>query len=182
MAKSTITKTVSILGAAAAICASLAAPASAQPRTAAAPSDTGSAITTSGAKPSTAYQRQHPAPTQGRKAGPASPTAKWELDGYCDAYGNYGELCLYYTGFSSSLADFYYSDGNLGDNRFVSPGAGQGQVVANNSESAWNRDLVYGWTVYTGAHRTGTPGYIAPGEWGRFTSTFINNVESIYLT
>lgn len=182
MHTSTVARTLGVLGTAAAMVASLALPASAKPGAPAPSAGNGTAIGSSGAAPTTAYQRRNAATPQDRKAAPKGPTARYSQDGYCDAYGNYGELCLYWTDFSSAMADFYWSDGNLFDNVFLSPGAGQGQIVANNSESAWNRDLVYGWTVYTGVYGTGSGGYIPPGGYGWFNATFFNNVESIYLT
>jgi hypothetical protein len=56
------------------------------------------------------------------------------------------EVCFYYhTNRQGSVADFHAdlpSDSNLSDNKFISPGAGQGQTVDNNAQSVcnWNPD------------------------------------------
>ncbi|WP_255355759.1 peptidase inhibitor family I36 protein [Frankia sp. CpI1-P] len=90
-----------------------------------------------------------------------------------------GDLCLwYFRNYGGSHADFFFSDNNLNNNTFSSPGAGQGARVGNNSESAWNYDQHLTARVYTGVNSTGTWGTIAPSSGGNFTSTFINNVES----
>ncbi|ABW11798.1 conserved hypothetical protein [Parafrankia sp. EAN1pec] len=102
------------------------------------------------------------------------------LDGACNLYSNGdGDLCLwYFQNYSGSHADFFFSDSNLNNNQFNSPGAGQGSWVGNNSESVWNYDRHLTARVYTGVNYTGTNGTIAPNSGGNFTSTFRNNVES----
>lgn len=109
-----------------------------------------------------------------------SVSARYVGDGLCDAYGYYGELCLYYLrDYRGSRSDFYLRDPSLWNNWFIAAGSGQGQVVANNSESFWNRDRVRSWWVYTGANYTGVRGLVRPGQYGNFSSTFINNVDSV---
>ncbi|MCK9895321.1 peptidase inhibitor family I36 protein [Frankia sp. AgB32] len=104
------------------------------------------------------------------------------LDGVCNTYSSgYGDLCLWYLqNYTGSHADFYFGDGNLNDNYFNSPGAGQGQRVGNNSESDWNYDRHLTARVFTGVNYTGVAGDIAPYTGGNFNSTFRNNVESFY--
>jgi len=102
------------------------------------------------------------------------------LDGTCNVYSNGdGDLCLWYLrNFVGSRADFFWADSNLNDNRFITPGAGQGQIVGNNSESAWNYDRHLTAQVWTGINNTGTAGIISPNSGGNFVVPFINNVES----
>jgi hypothetical protein len=102
-----------------------------------------------------------------------------QLDGVC----NTGDLCFwYYSGFQGSSVDFYWGEDTLWDNVFLSPGAGQGAVVANNAESAWNYDS--SWTAWTctGTYQTGYCGYILPNSGGNFLPTYFNNVESTHWT
>ncbi|EIV96583.1 peptidase inhibitor family I36 protein [Frankia sp. QA3] len=102
------------------------------------------------------------------------------LDGACNLYSNGdGDLCLwYFQNYGGSHADFFFADNNLNNNTFSSPGFGQGALVGNNSESAWNYDQRLTARVYTGVNSTGTWGIVAPSSGGNFNSTFINNVES----
>jgi hypothetical protein len=100
-----------------------------------------------------------------------------------DGVVDVGDLGLYY--FSSnlgygSLYDTSHNDNWLFDNHFISGGAGQGQVVANNAEFAWNRDPHTTVIVCTGYNYTGSCGVIGPNVYGNFTSTYSNKVESIY--
>jgi hypothetical protein len=114
---------------------------------------------------------------------PAPEVSTSHLDGTCNYYSNYtGDLCLwYYQSFYGSKADFYYADSNLWNNYFVTPGAGQGRVVANNAESDFNYDRTYTAWVCQGINYTGTCGYIPPWTGGNFVyPTFKNNVESFY--
>ncbi|CAJ63670.1 hypothetical protein; putative signal peptide [Frankia alni ACN14a] len=131
-----------------------------------------------------------PAPTSSSGFAAAAATTKagrnshgisaQHLDGACNLYSNGdGDLCLWYLqSYGGSHADFFYSDNDLNNNTFSSPGAGQGARVGNNSESAWNYDQHLTARVYTGVNSTGTAGTIAPSSGGNFTPTFINNVES----
>jgi hypothetical protein len=104
------------------------------------------------------------------------------LDGVCNTYSSgYGDLCLWYLqNYTGSRADFYWADGNLNDNTFITPGAGQGQRVGNNAESDWNYDHILTARVFTGVNYTGVAGDIPPNTGGNFNSTFRNNVESFY--
>lgn len=73
-------------------------------------------------------------------------------DGVCDP----GEMCLYWdSNLGGSLYDTYWSVADFGDARFISPGAGQGQLVKNNTASATNRHTgdarVFYNESYTGA-------------------------------
>ncbi|MCM3922513.1 peptidase inhibitor family I36 protein [Frankia sp. AiPs1] len=106
------------------------------------------------------------------------------VDGLCNLYSNGdGDLCLWYlSNFGGSHADFFFADSNLNDNRFNSPGAGQGAIVGNNSESAWNYDRHLTARVYNGVNYTGPSGTISPSSGGNFTPTFANNVESFQWT
>jgi hypothetical protein len=153
------------------------APASAAPST---NSAADSAVTHTSAKTAAPAPNSHPAPS-GSKLGTANGSGgarTQHLDGFC----NVGDLCLwYFSGFQGSTVDFFWADDDLWDNVFLSPGAGQGSVVANNAESAWNYDSVLtAWTC-TGTFQTGDCGFILPNSGGDFTSpTFSNNVESIH--
>jgi hypothetical protein len=54
-----------------------------------------------------------------------------------------GDLGLWYYDSSHGYGSFYdtsHNDTWLFNNHFISSGAGQGSLVANNSEFAWNRD------------------------------------------
>ncbi len=106
-------------------------------------------------------------------------TVNASQDGVVDV----GDLGLWY--FDSahgygSLYDTSHNDNWLFDNHFISSGAGRGSVVANNSEFAWNRDPHTTVIVCTGYNYTGSCGTIAPNTSGNFTSTYSNNVESVY--
>lgn len=97
------------------------------------------------------------------------------LDGQCDP----GDLCLWYGAFEGSVADFYNSDGDLNDNVFLSPGAGQGTVVANNSESARNYDS--SWTAWlcTGTSGQGMCVAVRPNHSVLLSGDIQDGVESI---
>jgi hypothetical protein len=88
---------------------------------------------------------------------------------YFDSYHGYG-----------SFYDTAHNDNWLFDNHFISSGAGQGSLVANNSEFAWNRDPHTTVIVCTGYNYTGSCGTIGPNAYGNFTSTYRDNVESVY--
>jgi Peptidase inhibitor family I36 len=109
-----------------------------------------------------------------------SVTPDADQDGACNTYGNGdGDFCYWFsTNFVGSMSDFFFSDANLGNNIFLTPGLGLGQVVANDSESALNADSNLAVIVFTGANFSGTAGFINPRQFGNFNSTFTNNVES----
>jgi hypothetical protein len=104
-------------------------------------------------------------------------------DGVCHQYSNgFGDLCLwYFQDFGGSLIDLFVQDCNLSDDTFITSGAGQGQTVANNSESDWNYDLVHTARIWTGANCTGTWGDVAPGTGGNLNPIFRNNIEGFYF-
>jgi hypothetical protein len=101
-------------------------------------------------------------------------------DGACNSLANGdGDFCYWFsTNFVGSLSDFFFSDSNLGNNTYLTPGLGLGQVVANSSESALNADSNLSVLVFTGANFSGTSGLVRPRTFGNFNSTFTNNVES----
>src|SRR6266498_2108884 len=110
--------------------------------------------------------------------GSVSPLAN--QDGACNSLSNGdGDFCYWFsTNFVGSLSDFFFSDANLGNNIFLTPGLGLGQPVANNSESALNADSFLSVLVFTGANFSGTAGIVQPRQFGNFNATFVNNVES----
>jgi hypothetical protein len=100
-------------------------------------------------------------------------------DGGCDV----GDVCLYY--FNSSLSfgsgyDTAHNDPNLFNNHFISPGAGQGQVVGNNAEAVWNRDPRTTVYVCTGLSSQGTCGFVPPNTLYNLFPTFSNHVQSLF--
>jgi hypothetical protein len=110
---------------------------------------------------------------------PGMAMANASQDGSVDV----GDLGLWY--YDSSLGygsayDTAHNDNWLFNNHFISSGAGHVAVVANNSEFAWNRDPHTTVIVCTGYNYTGTCGTIAPNTYGNLTSTYRNNVESVY--
>jgi len=114
-------------------------------------------------------------------AGPSQTGPRAHQDGACDLKpdGN-GDFCLYgRANRNASYSDFYDADDNLWDNYFLSPGEGQGVVVADQSESYWNRDQRCGLWVYTETQYSGDGMYIPPRWHGNFNATFVNNVESL---
>jgi hypothetical protein len=114
--------------------------------------------------------------TSGRR-GMVRPNAS--QDGSVDV----GDLGLWYYDSSHGYGSFYdtaHNDNWLFNNHFISSGAGQGSVVANNSEYAWNRDPHTTVIVCTGYNYTGSCGTIAPNGYGNLTSTYRDNVESVY--
>ncbi|HEY5785269.1 MAG TPA: hypothetical protein VIT65_10870 [Microlunatus sp.] len=115
-----------------------------------------------------------------RKAGTGSVTAAVTRN--CYAYSNgTGDLCLwYYQNYTGSRGGSYGSDANLSDNYFASTGSGQNQSMTNNSESTFNYDYIYTSVVWTNNNYTGTSGTLAPRAGGNWTSTYKNNVQSLY--
>lgn len=94
-----------------------------------------------------------------------------------------GDLGLWYYDSSHGYGSAYdtaHNDNWLFNNHFISAGAGQGAVVANNAEYAWNRDPHTTVIVCTGYNYTGSCGTIAPNGYGNLTATYRDNVESIY--
>jgi hypothetical protein len=93
-------------------------------------------------------------------------------NGVCEV----GEPCLYYlTDYRGYIFDLYFSDGDFRNDVFP----GTNIRADNNTESFWNRDT-YTWYVYTGYYRGGYRGYISPGDYDNFNSTFFNTVSSAY--
>jgi len=172
-----IARTVAVIAAAVTVSGSLAFAQAAQAAPADARGQSAVSSTRTAAAPTSAQGTQGTAP--GAKTGGASVN---HLDGYCHLYANgTGDVCLYYlSNFVGSLADFYSNDSNLWNNYFLSPGAGQGSVVANNAESVWNRDLIYTAYLCVGTNYTAPCGWVAPGAYGNLNSTYKNNVESLY--
>jgi hypothetical protein len=156
------------------------------PAGAAPPDGSDPAVAASGSKVPAPVTGQ-PAPA-GSKLGTTGQTAAnalpMHLDGSCNAYtSGTGDLCLwYFSGYGGSRVDFYYSDSNLWTNVFLSAGSGQGAVVANNSESAYNYDSIYTAWVCTSTSYNGSCGYILPRRGGNFVPTYFNNSESLYWT
>jgi Peptidase inhibitor family I36 len=123
---------------------------------------------------STAPKVKHSvAPSGGRFAQPDSDA--------CYAYSDgTGDLCLwYYYNYSGSRGGIYSNDISLWDDSFTTSGSGQGAIMANNTESFWNYDHI--WTAFgcTGVVFTGSCGYAKPWTGGNFSSTFVNNLESV---
>jgi len=173
------------LSAAAAILSATTAADAAPPSSTAGSASANGASSSSAAAPAAVTGRT--APKAGAKT--ATPLSGGSLtahqDGACNDYGNWygstGDLCLWYlSNFVGSSSDFYSADNNLWNNYFLTPGWGQGQTVANNAESDWNYDSTYTAWVCTGVDYTGVCGYIPPDSGGNFSSTFKNNVESLY--
>jgi hypothetical protein len=110
-------------------------------------------------------------------ASPAAADHSNAKSGHCDNQ----EFCLfYYDSYSNygSVIDFGHSDADLWNDRFISPYAGQGQIVANNSEAYRNHHYTLTADVFTGRNYTGSRGYIPPRRVGNFSTTYKNNVES----
>jgi peptidase inhibitor family I36 len=100
----------------------------------------------------------------------------------CQQYtGGYGDLCLWrFNGASGSRAAFYSDDPYLWDNVFVTPGAGQGETVADNAGSYFNMDTKWAAVMCTGANYTGSCRTFAPNTAGNLPPGYVNNVESLY--
>ncbi len=165
----------------------VALPAGATPTTAASTGAASTGAAPSGAAPAAATaplalvpaRAQAPVATLKTGArGSVSPLAN--QDGACNSLSNGdGDFCYWFsTNFVGSLSDFFFSDANLGNNIFLTPGLGLGQPVANNSESALNADSFLSVLVFTGANFSGTAGIVQPRQFGNFNATFVNNVES----
>lgn len=101
----------------------------------------------------------------------------------CRTFSNgTGDLCLFYlSGYHGSRVGLYTNDPTLWDNHFRTIGRGRGQIVANNSESAYNNDTIYNVNVCTDVNWSGVCGAIGPRSGGNFTSSYNNNVESFYF-
>lgn len=102
------------------------------------------------------------------------------LDGACDMLSNGdGDFCLwFFSNFVGSYADFFFSDFNLFDNVFLTPGAGQGAVVGADAESDLNADANLTAVVCTGTGQTGTCGVVPPRTFGNFVAPWRNGVAS----
>jgi peptidase inhibitor family I36 len=88
-----------------------------------------------------------------------------------------GEFGLYWGhNFQSPIFDLLLADGNFSDDDFPTMTS---RGVDNNTEAYWNDDS-YRWYVYTGAHATGTEGWIPPGYTGNASSKFQNTISSAY--
>ncbi|GAA2427059.1 peptidase inhibitor family I36 protein [Streptomyces glaucus] len=84
----------------------------------------------------------------------AAPASAADRDGVC----NTGELCYFFNSdYQGSRSDFFYNDANLVDNKFLSTGAGQGQVVKNNAAGGFNYETSLAVTVwYNSNYNNGT--------------------------
>jgi Peptidase inhibitor family I36 len=162
---------LSLLAAASALALTLAPSASAAPASAPA-AKPGQALVPTSAQPPTVRSS-----AAGIDTG-ASTNA--DQDGACNSNTNgTGDVCLWFsTNFVGSLSDSFTSKTNLNNLRFLTPGLGLGDVVANNSESALNADTRLSVVVWTGVSFSGTPGVLQPRAFGNFNPTFVNNVES----
>jgi cytoskeletal protein RodZ len=97
---------------------------------------------------------------------------------YTDATG---DLCSwYFRGWSGSRGGVHYSDYNLVDNYFPTAGSGAGATMTNNAESIYNYDYIYKKRLFTGYGYTGAYGDQPTRSGGDYTTTYINNVESLY--
>jgi hypothetical protein len=123
-------------------------------------------------------------PAQGRpavvKIKPGTVLPNLNQDGACNSLANGdGDFCYWFsTNFVGSLSDFFFSDTNLNNNMYLTPGLGLGDVVGNDSESALNADSNLSVLVFTGLSFSGTFGVVNPRQFGNFNATFVNNVES----
>ena len=115
-------------------------------------------------------------------ARPSAGTGQRVTGDACSLYGDgHGDLCLWYlSGFTGSRTGFLRDDSNLVDDVFRSAGAGQGSSTTNNAESDWNYDRFNTVFVATSPGFTGSVGFIGPNSGGNFSSTYKNNVESLY--
>src|SRR5215213_736286 len=100
----------------------------------------------------------------------------------CSAYSDgHGDFCLWYlSNFTGSRTGFLRNDANLADDTFVGAGSGLGSTVTNNAESDWNYDRFATVFVATSPGYTGSIGFVGPSSGGNFSSTYKNNVESLY--
>jgi hypothetical protein len=136
--------------------------------------DTGAAATGRSAVAAQARMTGDASPAVGKSGRAAGVRA--HLDGQC----NPGDLCLwYFKDYQGSAVDFYDADGDMRDNVFLSPGAGRGAVVANNSESVWNYDPSLSALLCTGTYGLGDCTNVAPNSGFTFYSRFGNDIESL---
>jgi hypothetical protein len=159
-----------LLSVASALTLALATPAGAAP--------SGAAPTaTSGTQPALAPAKGHPA-VANVKPGTVTPNA--DHDGACNTLANGdGDFCYWFgANFVGSMNDFFFSDTDLRNNLYLTPGLGLGEAVADNSESALNADSNLSVLVFTGVGFSGTAGVVNPRQFGNFNSTFVNNVAS----
>lgn len=99
-------------------------------------------------------------------------------NGVCET----GEFCLYFLpNRRGSVSDFATSVPNYGTTQptcydFKGPGAGQGQCVKNNAESAWNRRSG-SVRVYFNSNYGGSSDLVAANSWRNLSATFDNNAS-----
>jgi len=100
----------------------------------------------------------------------------------CSSYSDgHGDFCMWYlSNYAGSVTGFLRNDANLSDDTFVGAGSGQGATVNNNAESDWNYDRFSTVYVATSPGYTGSVGFVGPWSGGNFSSTYKNNVESLY--
>lgn len=101
-----------------------------------------------------------------------------DRDGSC----NYGDFCLYYSSAHDgygSVWDTTRNDSNLYNNYFQGSGAGQYERVYNNAHSYWNRSSSYVYVCRDSGYSRCN--YVAPGKYGNFSGSYVNNVESVYF-
>jgi len=120
--------------------------------------------------------------TVGLIAGGATASQAASKDGVI----NTGEFVQwYFSGYSGGCEDDFSGDATFFNDTFKNCGqgaSGVGAVVANNTESDWNYDPSFTAHVCTGTNSTGTCGFILPNSGGNFSTTYKNNVESLYWT
>lgn len=102
----------------------------------------------------------------------------------CRTFSNgTGDLCLFYLpGYRGSRIGIYANDASLWDNHFRTVGRGRGRIVANNAESVYNNDTIYTANLCTDVNYGGVCGALWPRSGGTLTSTYYDNVESLYFT
>lgn len=113
-----------------------------------------------------------------------------DYNGVCDAYQYIddptSEFCLYYhVNLTGSLWDKSSGDGpdyNLGDNHFIAPGDGHGQVVRNNAASARDRDYDETVHLFYSPNMMGTVDIIYSDSWLNDLGPLKNNEASYVWT
>jgi hypothetical protein len=130
----------------------------------------------SGAQAALVPARGHPAVTNAKPG--VQPLD--HQDGACNMLSNGdGDFCFWWAAnFVGSMSDFFFSDSDLRNNQYLTPGLGLGEFVADNSESALNADSNLSVLVFTGVGFSGTAGIVNPRQFGNFNTTFKDNVAS----
>ncbi|QXJ23322.1 hypothetical protein AGRA3207_004463 [Actinomadura graeca] len=126
-----------------------------------------------------------PAPAQAATGASAANTTRAgsALLGHQDGVCTGGEFCLYQNILATqSFSDFAVNDPNLFDNVYLSPGTGQGTVVANNSRFGRNNDATRSAVICTDVNYTGSCAGFVPNSGGAFNVTYRGNVESLYFS